>query len=56
MKVNTLEQYKILEYLQSNFNLENFKLDLLSRNEIKILDNNNDFLIFKYDNGVIDHN
>ncbi|WP_411678726.1 helix-turn-helix domain-containing protein [Clostridium thailandense] len=53
MKVNTVEQFKITEYLKSNFDIENLKIELISQNSIKIIDINNDALIFKFENGEV---
>lgn len=53
MKVNTVEQYKILEYLEENFYTENLEIKLLDRNIVGITDQNGDRLIFKYVNGKV---
>ncbi|MGV2642735.1 hypothetical protein GNF86_14880 [Clostridium perfringens] len=53
MKAYTVEQYKIFDYLSNNFNLINFEIEIISRNEVKVIDENCEFLIFKYENGTV---
>ncbi|WP_187291200.1 hypothetical protein [Clostridium sp. K25] len=53
MKVNTVEQFKVLQYLKENFELNLFKVELLDRYSIKITDIKNESMIFKYENGKV---
>lgn len=53
MKVNSIEQFKILEYLKENLEIELFELELIDRNTIKVTDAKGETMNFKYDNGKI---
>jgi len=53
MKVETVEQYKILEYINKNFNINSLELTLLDRSSIGIQDNNGERAIFGYENGEV---
>ncbi|WP_159449958.1 hypothetical protein [Clostridium massiliodielmoense] len=52
MKVNTVEQFKVLEFLKENFQ-HLFKVELLDRYSIKITDSKNESMVFKYENGEV---
>ncbi len=45
-KVDTIPQYYILDYLKQNLNINEFKIYLVNRNNIKVVDKNNDSLYF----------
>ena len=45
-KVDTIPQYYILDYLKQNLNINEFKIYLVDRNNIKVVDNNNNSLYF----------
>ena len=45
-KVGTIPQYYILDYLKKNLNIDEFKIYLIDRNNIKIVDKTNDILYF----------
>ena len=45
-KVDTIPQYYILDYLKQNININEFKIYLVDRNNIKVVDKNNDSLYF----------
>ena len=45
-KVDTIPQYYILDYLKQNLNISEFKIYLVNRNNIKVVDKNNDSLNF----------
>lgn len=47
-QVNTISQYKILEYLKKNLNINEFKVYLVDRDTIKVLDKEDKQLFFKY--------
>lgn len=47
--VETLKQYHILNYLKKNLNIESFKIYLVNRNFIKVVDKKNKYLFFSYD-------
>ena len=48
--VDTISQFHILDYLKKNLNINEFKIYLVDRNNIKVLDKNNEYLYFHYDN------
>ena len=48
-KVNTISQFHILDYLKNNLNINEFKIYLIDRDNIKVLDKNNEYLYFHYD-------
>ncbi len=47
-QVNTIEQFKVLDYLKQQFNLNELSLYLLDRFTIKLVDKNNGVGYFKY--------
>ncbi len=46
--VNTIGQYKILDYLKQHLNIYEFKIYLINRNTVKVVDKNAEHLYFKY--------
>lgn len=56
MKVNTVEQYKILKYIKDNFEMNYITLELIDRYTIKITDRNNDSMDFIYKDGNVVYN
>jgi len=53
MKVETVEQYKILEYINKNFNINSLELTLLDKSSIGIQDSNGERAVFKYEDGKV---
>lgn len=53
MKVNTVEQYKIMEVIETIFVVSKLKIELINRNTIKIIDENNETMNFKYEDGKV---
>ena len=49
-QVNTIEQYKVLNYLKDTFNTDAIAIYLVDRFTIKIIDTNNDIDYFTYNN------
>ena len=47
--VDTIEQFKILKYIKKNIDAD-IKIFLINENLIKIIDEENEFLYFSYDN------
>lgn len=48
-KANTIEQYKILKFIEKNFILDEVLLKAIDKNTIKLVDMNNDSLYFTLD-------
>lgn len=46
--VDTINQYKVLQYLKKNLNIDSFDIYLFDRNTIKIIDKNNEVGYFKF--------
>ena len=53
MKVNTVEQFKVLEFIKTNFFIEEVTLKLIDRYTIELTDKTGESINFKYDNGNI---
>ena len=53
MKVNTIEQFKVLEHIKANFFIEEVTLKLIDRYTIELTDKTGESIKFKYDNGNI---
>lgn len=49
-KAKTIEQYKILKFIEKNFILDEVLLKAIDRNTIKLVDINNNSLYFTLDN------
>lgn len=52
-KVETIEQFKILDFLKANFNIGFIDIETIDRKTMKITDVNNDTMIFKYENNQV---
>lgn len=48
--VDTINQYKVLQYLKSNLDITAFKVYLFDRDTIKVIDINEEVAYFKFDN------
>lgn len=48
-KVDTISQYHILNYLKKNLNIDKFKIYLVDRDHIKLIDKEDKHLYFNYD-------
>ena len=46
--VHTIGQYKILDYLKQHLNIYEFKIYLINRNTVKVVDKEDNHLYFKY--------
>lgn len=46
-RVETINQYKILQYLKNNLNIYEFQLFLYDEDTIKVVDKENEFAYFK---------
>lgn len=47
--VDTINQYKVLQYLKSNLDIMVFKVYLFDRDTIKMIDKNEEVAYFKFD-------
>ena len=50
--VDTISQYKILDYLKKNLNIDEFKIYLINRDNIKVVDKEDKHLYFNYDSST----
>lgn len=49
MKVETVQQFYVKQYLEDNFYMEDLKLTLIDRYTIRVKDMNNDVMEFYWD-------
>lgn len=47
-RVETINQYKVLQYLKKNLNIECFDIYLYDKNTIKIIDTNKEVGLFEF--------
>lgn len=50
--VATINQYKVLQYLKMNLNVDEFRIFLYDRDTIKVLDKEDAIAYCKFDNGT----
>ena len=55
IKVRTIEQFKILDFLKQNFLIKNLEIIIVSNTTLKVVDKKKDSLIFTYKNGEISY-
>ncbi len=48
-QVNTIEQFKVLEYLKKNLDIYEFKVYLFNKTTIKVIDKNYESGYFQFD-------
>lgn len=54
MKVDTIEQFKILEFIRANFEMQHIIVKLIDNNNIEVTDSNKDTIIISYkDNKIV---
>jgi len=53
MKVDTIEQYKIMEHIKDNFTMEYITMELIDRYTIEVEDRTGEKMIFKYKDGKV---
>ena len=51
-RVDTISQYHILDYLKKNLNIDEFKIYLVDRDNIKVIDKEDNHLYFNYDSST----
>lgn len=54
LKAKTVEQFKIIEWLDANFEIEEILMELLDRNTVAIMDKTGGTAQIKYANGKIE--
>lgn len=47
--VDTINQYKVLDYLKKNLNISAFQIFLYDKDTIKVIDKNKERAYFRYD-------
>lgn len=53
MKVDTVEQFKVLEFIKDNFNLDYITMELIDRYTIEVEDRTGEKMKFKYKDGRV---
>lgn len=48
-RVETIHQYKVLDYLKKNLNIFSFEIFLYDRDTLKVIDSENKQAYFRYD-------
>lgn len=48
MKVKTVNQFKVLEFIEKNFNLDMIRLELVDDDSIRVIDSKNESMLFNY--------
>ena len=51
-RVDTISQYHILDYLKKNLNINEFQIYLVNRDNIKVVDKEDNYLYFNYDSST----
>ena len=51
-RVDTIPQYHILDYLKKSLNINEFQIYLVDRDNIKVVDKENNHLYFNYDSST----
>lgn len=49
-RIDTISQYYIFDYLKKNINIDEFKVYVVDRDTLKVVDKEDKYLYFKYDN------
>jgi hypothetical protein len=53
--VDTINQYKVLQYLKKNLNIYEFNIYLYDTSTIKVVDKKEDSLLFKFKNNKVEY-
>lgn len=53
--VDTINQYKVLQYLKKNLNIYEFNIYLYDASTIKVIDKKEDTLLFKFENNKVEY-
>ena len=54
-RVDTINQYKVLQYLKKNLNIHEFNIYLYDASTIKVIDKKEDTLLFKFENNKVEY-
>ncbi len=54
-RVDTINQYKVLQYLKKNLNIHEFNIYLYDTSTIKVIDKKEDTLLFKFENNKVEY-
>lgn len=52
-KVNTIQQFKILEFIRNNFNIDNLEVELVYNHIVRTKDVTGAYMTFKYSDDEI---
>lgn len=53
MKVNTIEQYKIIQFIREHFEIDFIDIEIVNRYSLKVIDHVGDSIVFTYDKDEI---
>ncbi len=53
--VDTINQYKVLQYLKKNLNIYEFNIYLYDASTIKVVDKKEDTLLFRFENNKVEY-
>lgn len=48
-RIDTIPQYYVLDYLKKNLNIDEFKIYIVNRDTLKVVDKEDSYLYFSYD-------
>lgn len=51
-RIDTIPQYYVLNYLKKNLNIDEFKIYIVNRDTLKVVDKEDSYLYFSYDNDL----
>lgn len=55
-QVDTINQFKVLQYLKKNLDIELFKIILFDKDTIKVIDSKDKIGYFEYDEDTLENN
>lgn len=53
MRVNTINQFKVLKFIEDNFLMELVKVEIYDKNTLKVTDHKGESANFYYQNGQV---
>jgi hypothetical protein len=53
MKVNTVEQYHVIEFIKQHFDMDSITVSEVNRNTLKVIDQTGEEMNFYYVNGEV---